>query len=112
MDGGVDSLVRIEQALSSLVLGLLLLTQKRLPALAAAALVGVFAVFHGIAHGHELAGEPDAALTLAGMVAATALLHVAGIGLGYALRHANRWVPRIAGAAVALLGAALLGGLA
>jgi len=99
-------------AASLLVLGLLVLTQKRLPALAAATLVGVFAVFHGIAHGHELAGESDAALTLAGMVAATALLHVAGIGLGYALRHANRWVPRIAGAAVALLGAALLGGLA
>ncbi|MDQ7954838.1 MAG: HupE/UreJ family protein [Pseudomonadota bacterium] len=99
-------------AASLLVLGLLVVTRQRLPALAAAALVGVFAVFHGIAHGHELAGEPDAALTLAGMVAATAALHVAGIGLGYALRHANRWVPRIAGAAVALLGAALLGGLA
>ena len=99
-------------AASLLVLGLLVLTQKRLPALAAAALVGVFAVFHGIAHGHELAGESGAALTLAGMVAATALLHLAGIGLGYALRHANRWVPRVAGAAVALLGVALLGGVA
>ena len=99
-------------AASLLVLGLLVLTQKRLPAMAAAALVGVFAIFHGIAHGHELAGEPDAALILAGMVAATALLHLAGIGLGYALRRANRWIPRIAGAAVALLGAALLGGIA
>jgi len=99
-------------AASLLVLGLLVFTRKRLPALASAALVGVFAVFHGLAHGQELAGESDAALTLAGMLAATVLLHAAGIGLGWALRHANRWLPRLAGVAVALLGAALLGGVA
>jgi len=99
-------------AASLLVLGLLVFTRKRLPALASAALVGVFAVFHGLAHGQELAGEADAALTLAGMLAATVLLHAAGIGLGWALRQANRWLPRLAGVAVALLGAALLGGVA
>jgi len=105
---GVEPMI----AASLLVLGLLVCTQQRLPAVAAAALVGAFAVFHGIAHGHELAGESDAVLTLAGMVSATALLHVVGIGLGLALRRANRWVPRMAGAAVALLGVALLGGMA
>ncbi|WP_038218040.1 HupE/UreJ family protein [Xenophilus azovorans] len=99
-------------AASLLVLGLLVFTRRRLPALVSAALVGVFAVFHGLAHGQELAGESDAALTLAGMLAATVLLHAAGIGLGWALRHANRWLPRLAGVAVALLGAALLGGVA
>jgi len=99
-------------AASLLVLGLLVATQWRLPALAAAALVGAFAVFHGVAHGYELAVESGAALTLAGMLAATVLLHGIGIAAGWALRHANRWVPRVAGAAVALLGAALLGGLA
>jgi len=97
-------------AASLLVLGLLVLTQRRLPPLAAAALVGVFAVFHGIAHGQELAGESGAALTLAGMLAATVLLHAAGIAAGWALRHGHRWLPRIAGAAVALFGVALLGG--
>ncbi len=99
-------------AASLLVLGLLVLTQWRLPPLPAAALVGAFAVFHGVAHGRELAGETGAALTLAGMLAATVLLHGAGIALGWTLRHANRWVPRLAGAAVAVLGLALLGGLA
>jgi len=99
-------------AASLLVLGLLVFTRKRLPALASAALVGVFAVFHGLAHGQELAGQSDAALTLAGMLAATVLLHAAGIGLGWSLRRAHRWVPRLAGIAVALLGAALLGGVA
>lgn len=99
-------------AASLLVLGLLVVTQRRLPALAAAALVGSFAVFHGVAHGQELAGESGAAMTLAGMLAATVLLHAAGIAIGWSLRHANRWVPRLAGAAVAIFGVALLGGLA
>ncbi|MDM0020745.1 HupE/UreJ family protein [Variovorax saccharolyticus] len=98
-------------AASLLVLGLLVLTQRRLPPLAAAALVGVFAVFHGIAHGQELHGESGAAaLTLVGMLAATVLLHAVGIAAGWALRHGHRWLPRIAGAAVALFGVALLGG--
>ena len=95
-------------AASLLVLGLLVVTRVHLPAGVAMAVVGLFAVFHGVAHGHELAGEQDAALTLAGMVGATVLLHAAGIALGWALRHANAWLPRIAGAAVVGLGATLL----
>jgi urease accessory protein len=99
-------------AASLLVLGLLVFTQRRLPAVAAAALVGVFAVFHGVAHGQELAGESGAALTLGGMLAATVLLHAGGIAIGWALRNGHRWMPRVAGAAVAIFGIALLGGLA
>jgi len=99
-------------AASLLVLGLLVITQRRLPGLAAATLVGVFAVFHGVAHGQELAGESGAALTLAGMLAATVLLHIAGIAIGWSLRNGHRWLPRLVGAGVAAFGVALLGGLA
>ena len=99
-------------AASLLVLGLLVFTQRRLPGLGAAALVGVFAVFHGVAHGQELAGESGAALTLAGMLVATVLLNTAGIAMGWALRRGRRWMPRVAGAVVAIFGTALLGGLA
>jgi urease accessory protein len=95
-------------AASLLVLGLLVATRIHLPAAGAAAVVGVFAIFHGVAHGHELAGEQGAALTLAGMVGATVLLHLSGIAMGWALRHANAWLPRVAGAAVVALGATLL----
>lgn len=95
-------------AASLLVLGLLVATRTHLHAAAAMAIVGVFAVFHGVAHGHELAGEDGAALTLAGMVGATVLLHGAGMALGWALRHSNAWLPRVAGAAVVGLGATLL----
>jgi urease accessory protein len=99
-------------AASLLVLGLLVLTQRRLAPAAAAALVGAFALFHGAAHGMELAGHGGAALALAGMLAATLMLHAGGIALGLTLRQGPRWSARIAGAAVALFGAALLGGVA
>jgi len=105
---GVEPMI----AASLLVLGLLVATRLRLAAPAAALLVGAFAVFHGIAHGHELAGQPDAAATLAGMLLATVVLHAAGIAIGWALRHRSRWLPRLAGAAVALFGVALLAGVA
>jgi urease accessory protein len=75
-------------------------------------IVGVFAVFHGLAHGYELTGAPSAWAMLSGMLAATALLHLAGVGAGWALRNASVWLPRAAGAAVALFGLALLARLA
>jgi urease accessory protein len=99
-------------AASLLVTGLLVITRWRITGLAAALLVGVFAVFHGLAHGHELAGSGYAAATLAGMLTATVLLHATGLGLGWALRHANVWVPRLAGAGVAMFGIMLLARLA
>jgi urease accessory protein len=46
------------------------------------------------------------------MLAATLLLHVSGVAAGWALRHANVWVPRLAGTGVAVFGLALLGRLA
>lgn len=99
-------------AASLLVIGLLVLTRWRVPGIAAAAGVGVFALFHGLAHGYELAGDANALPVVAGMLAATVLLHAAGIAAGWALRHANVWVPRLAGAGVAIFGVALLGRLA
>ena len=94
-------------AASLLVIGLLAATRLRLPGPAAAALVGVFAAFHGIAHGTELAGDSGAAAAMAGMVLATVLLHAAGLAIGWTLRHHAAW-PRVAGAGVALFGTTLL----
>lgn len=105
---GVEPMI----AASLLVMGLLVATRLRVPGPVAALLVGAFAAFHGLAHGYELAGEPGAAITLAGMLSATVLLHAAGIGLGWALRHAPRWTPQLTGGAVALLGLAMLTRLA
>ncbi len=95
-------------AASLLVIGLLVVTRLRLPGPVAAAVVGMFAVFHGVAHGYELAGDTGAATAIAGMVLATVLLHGAGIAIGWTLRHRGALLPRVAGGAVALFGAALL----
>ncbi|WP_372528259.1 HupE/UreJ family protein [Piscinibacter sp.] len=99
-------------AASLLVLGLLVASRATLPALVGIAGASVFAMFHGIAHGRELAG-PAQAYAIVGMVGATALLHALGVGLGVAVRDRKlRLLPRVAGVSVALFGAALLGSLA
>ncbi len=87
-------------AASMLVVGLLLAAQVKLPEAAGAVLVGAFALFHGAAHGQELA----AGAALAGMVVGTALLHAAGIAIGLGFKRASQWLPRLAGGAVALMG--------
>lgn len=95
-------------AASLLVMGLLVMSRWRLPGLAAATLVGGFAVFHGQAHGLELAGSASAFQVLAGMLTATVLLHMAGLGMGWAMRGINIWVARAAGLGVAGFGSFLL----
>ena len=95
-------------AASLLVLGLLVATQAKLPAALATGLVGAFAVFHGVAHGTELAGGDNGWLPLVGMLVATAGLHLAGVGIGLAMRAHSSWWPRAIGGLVTLLGGALL----
>jgi urease accessory protein len=101
---GVEPVV----AASLVVLGLLVATRWHAPAGLGLVLVGGFAVFHGLAHGNEFAHAADPAAVLAGMVLATAALHLAGVGLGLALRRHSAWWPRAAGATIALLGGALM----
>lgn len=89
-------------------LAAMLVAGLRMPAVLAGALVGVFALFHGLAHGSELAGGAGAVAALTGMVAATLLLHAAGIAGRWMLRERGAWLPRAVGAAAALFGASLL----
>ena len=95
-------------AASLLVMGLLVATRAQLPLAVTAGVVGVFAVFHGIAHGTELAGGGNGFAPLLGMLVATIALHLAGVGLGLALRSHSVWWPRVVGGLTALLGGAFL----
>lgn len=98
-------------ALTVAVLGLLVAFEVKVPTPVAAAIVGICALFHGHAHGTELPGMSSAAGYVAGFLAATVVLHLAGIGLAYVrFGRAGQVVGRIAGAAVAIAGAALLAG--
>ena len=107
---GVEPMI----AASVLVLGLLVAVHQRMPWGAAAALAGVFAFFHGAAHGYELAGDGGAAAfgALAGMAAGSAVLHVTGMLLGHAVMQRHPWIARAGGVATALLGAVMLTRLA
>ena len=94
-------------AASLLVTGLLIATRAQWPVWAAALVAGLFAFFHGAAHGMELSGV-GVAQALAGMLIGSAALHLAGIGLGRRVFGPHRWLSAMAGGAVALLGSALL----
>ncbi|MDX0682851.1 protein hupE [Sinorhizobium medicae] len=96
---------------SVVALDLIVAMAVRLDVSMAAAVVAVFAIFHGHAHGGEL-GNAGAWSFAAGFLIATVLLHIAGLGLGMGLsRLANRGiVARILGGVTALAGASLLFG--
>jgi urease accessory protein len=86
-----------------------------LPTVAAMALVSLFALFHGHAHGGEGSALSSFLPYAAGFVIATASLHFAGIGLGLGLdkfgTSASLALKRAAGVAGALAGVAILAGV-
>jgi len=100
-------------ALSGVILGLLIAFAVRAPLWVAAVIVGVFAIFHGHAHGTELPEAFNAYGYAVGFVVGTGLLHVAGIALGFLTKsEAGAVAVRGVGGAIALVGAAFLFGFA
>lgn len=98
-------------AASVFVLGLLVATSARLPLAVAMTLTGLFAAFHGLAHGAEMPATSGALGYGIGFVAATAALHALGLGLGLvSLRTAGATRTKYAGYAIAACGLALLAG--
>ncbi len=100
-------------AISAVVLGMMVALAARPPLWVAAALVGIFAIFHGHAHGTELPPGADVVAYSVGFVVATGLLHLSGIAFGLLARWpAGRFAVRAAGGAIALAGLAFLSGKA
>ncbi len=101
--------VEIGIAASAIILGGSVALAARPPLWVAAIIVGIFAIFHGHAHGTEL---PQAANPLAysiGFVLATGLLHLSGIAVGQLTRWpAGRVAVRIGGVIISLLGCMFL----
>jgi urease accessory protein len=103
--------IEVGIAASAIVLGVLVASEARPPLGAAMAIVGVFAVFHGYAHGAEVAPGTSAVAYSLGFVIATGLLHGVGILLGGVHRWSRgRQLLRAAGTAVAVAGAFFLYG--
>jgi urease accessory protein len=108
-------LVEVMIAASIIVLGAAVALRASLPTLAAMALVGFFAIFHGHAHGGEMPADVAATGYAAGFMLATALLHGLGIGFGLLIGRASavsgERLVRAGGGAAALAGLAILAGL-
>ncbi len=105
--------VEVGIALSGIVLGAMVLFAVQVPVWAAMTLVGVFAVFHGHAHGAELPAAVNPLAYALGFVLATGLLHLCGIAIGALGKWpVGRMIVRASGAAIALAGGAFLTGIA
>ena len=106
--------VELGIALSSIVIGAAAAMGRPMPVAGAMALVGVFAIFHGHAHGAEMPADASGLNYAAGFVAATSLLHIAGIagtfGAAKLVGKYGRIIAQIAGGAFALAGLSVLGG--
>lgn len=102
-------------AVSVIVLGLAVALRWQWPVAAAMALVGVFAIFHGHAHGAEMPADAAGLEYGIGFMLATALLHAAGIGLGLGIaRFGRAAAPRtmqFGGIGLALAGFGILTGI-
>ncbi|WP_029041176.1 HupE/UreJ family protein [Cucumibacter marinus] len=101
---------------SVIVIGTLGALGRPIPLGAAMATVGAFALFHGVAHGAEMPVATSGLTYGLGFAAATALLHAAGLGLGFAGSAAasrmGRTLARIGAGVTALVGLGLAAGLA
>lgn len=96
---------------SVVVLGLLVALAVDLPVTAGIAVIGLFALFHGHAHGAEVPKDAGGFEYMAGFALATASLHAAGIGFGLGLGLRFRGLARAAGGVCAALGAGLIFGI-
>lgn len=102
--------VELGIGLSVVALGAAVALQVNMPLSAAMGFVGLFAIFHGHAHGSEMP-ETLSGLTYAtGFVTATALLHFVGVGLGLTMGRLAR-VSQAAGGLIALTGIGIVAGL-
>lgn len=99
-------------ALSAVVLGGMVALAARPPLPVAVVIVGLFAIFHGHAHGTELPQAADPLVYSLGFVVATGLLHAGGIAFGLLVRWpVGRVAVRCLGVLVALVGGLFLLGL-
>ena len=115
LSGAGLSMVEIGIAASVILLGAAVALNAKAPVAVAAGVVGLFAMFHGFAHGAEIPAGAGAISYGLGFMAASALLTGAGIGLGFAIANAGRkdglGIVRSIGSLAAVAGVGLLVGI-
>ncbi|MBF9197322.1 HupE/UreJ family protein [Microvirga terrestris] len=98
--------IEMSIALSVVVFGAVLAAKIRCRISIAMMLTGVFAIFHGYAHGVEMPTEAAVGHYCLGFVSATTLLHGTGLALGIVLGN-HQMIHRVAGAGIGIAGVVL-----
>jgi urease accessory protein len=104
--------IEVSIALSVIVLGAIVAFGVKAPVAVAMAVVGLFAIFHGHAHGSEMPLDTSGFEYAVGFMVATALLHAIGIGIGFVIGMTSKTlgdnVYRVAGGLASVAGVAFL----
>jgi len=104
--------VELGIVLSVIVLGVVVALKMQAPVTVAMGVVGFFAIFHGYAHGAEMPHDAGGLAYGLGFVAATAMLHAVGIGIGLSTSGLGARVGtvaiRVSGCLIAAAGVGLL----
>jgi urease accessory protein len=104
--------VEVGIALSVIVLGAIVAFGVKAPVAMAMGVVGLFAIFHGHAHGSEMPLDASGFEYGVGFMLATAFLHAVGIGIGFLIGMSSKTfgkkVYRFAGGLASVAGVALL----
>jgi urease accessory protein len=99
-------------ALSVIVLGAIVAFGVKAPVAVAMAVIALFAIFHGHAHGSEMPLDTSGFEYAVGFMMATALLHAIGIGIGFVIGMTSKTlgdnVYRVAGGLASVAGVAFL----
>ncbi|MBC7145613.1 MAG: HupE/UreJ family protein [Thioclava marina] len=101
--------IEIGIALSIIVLGLAIAAAWKPAEWVSLAIIAVFALYHGYAHGAELPMAADPADFAIGFVLATGMIHVIGVGVGLVLepiRHGQ--FSKLLGVLIAVVGLGFL----
>ncbi len=98
--------VELGIAFSVFALGVALAAEKKLPVLITMIIVGLFAIFHGHAHGAEMPRIVEPVLYTAGFITGTAAIHIIGVIVGSIFQQSLRGVEllRFIGAGIAGIG--------
>lgn len=111
--------VELGIALSIIVLGAVVTLGVKAPVAAVMSVVGLFAIFHGHAHGAEIPENASGLAYAMGFIGATGLLHLGGIGIGFLIGQIGETeigkirepaVVRIAGGLMTVAGIGILAG--
>ena len=75
--------VEVGIVFSVILLGFGISIEKKLPTNIIMIFVGIFGLFHGIAHGIEVPAAANPLLFVLGFICGTTALHIFGVGIGY-----------------------------